>query len=136
MNRVKLPVSEVNVLKNNIRRLNVSHNELKELPEGIGTLINLTHLFASYNRLSILPPTMKHLKKLQVLDLRHNELNRLDIGELKHLEKLYLEGNPLPLQVIRRLMEQMNSRSHKLFIDITGEIDGYIYLIRGINQDK
>ena len=63
---------------------------------------------------------MKNLEKLEELDLRSNKLKGLfkGIGDLKQLQKLYVEGNPLTLQVIKSLVELMGRKSGKLTIDI------------------
>ena len=106
-----------------LAKLNLNHNELTHLPESIGVLVNLLYLFVSNNRLSLLPTSMKNLEKLQQLDLRNNKLKGpfKGIGNLMQLQELYVEGNPLTLQVIKSLVELMDSKSGKLTIDIAGK---------------
>ena len=93
------------------------------MPESIGVLVNLLYLFVSDNRLSLLPASMKNLKKLQQLDLRNNKLKGpfKGIGDLKQLQGLYVEGNPLTLPVIKSLVELMDRKPGKLTIDIAGK---------------
>ena len=40
-------------------KLDLSHNQLYELPEAIGSLLSLTHLFLNDNYLSSLPPIIR-----------------------------------------------------------------------------
>ena len=107
----------------NVTKLNLSNNNLKQLPAEFGDLINLTHLFVSNNCLSSLPTSFKQLKKLQLLDLSKNKLKGLseNIADLKLLERLYVEGNPLTVEEIRSLMELMEKR-RRLMIDIAGKL--------------
>ena len=95
---------------------------LIELPELIGDLINLKHLSANDNQLTLLPRTIKQLQLLQELDLRNNKLKSVvqDTNDLILLERLSVEGNPLRIEEVRSLIELMESRP-SLWIDIAGE---------------
>lgn len=95
---------------------------LIELPELIGDLINLKHLSANDNQLTLLPRTIKQLQLLQELDLRNNKLKSVvqDTNDLIRLERLSVEGNPLRIEEVRSLIELMESRP-SLWIDIAGE---------------
>lgn len=92
--------------------LNLSHNGLVAIPDAIGNLSCLTHLFVSDNYLSFLPVTLKLLKHLRVLDLRNNQLREVlnDIIDLSFLERLSVKGNPLAVEEIRKLMELTDKR--------------------------
>ena len=88
-------------------KLDLSHSELHKLPEVIGFLRSLTHLFLNDNYLSSLQPKIiRPLKHLQELDLRNNKLNdlSLDITELIYLRRLSVQGNPLKDDEKRKLM--------------------------------
>ena len=101
--------------------LDLSHNQLYELPEAIGSLLPLTHLFLNDNYLSSLQPiSIRRLANLQELDLRNNKLNNfsLDITELSCLRKLSVQGNPLKDDETRKLMKLANNER---WIDIAGE---------------
>ena len=67
------------------------------LPENIGQLDGLTHLYLSGNHLKQLPASIGKLRKLEALYLNDNALTQLpeSIGELVKLEQLYLNGNRL-----------------------------------------
>ena len=102
-------------------KLDLSHNQLDELPEAIGSLLSLTHLFLNDNYLSSLQPIIiRRLVNLQELDLRNNKLNNfsLDITELSCLRKLSVQGNPLKDDETRKLMKLANNER---WIDIAGE---------------
>ena len=65
-------------------------NQLRELPQAIAELSNLTVLSVCNNKLSVQPSNIKHLKNLRALELSYNQLTILpdEIGELKKLEWL------------------------------------------------
>ena len=102
-------------------KLDLSHSILYELPESIGSLLSLTHLFLNDNYLSSLQPIIiGRLVNLQELDLRNNKLNNfsLDITELSCLRKLSVQGNPLKDDETRKLMKLAHDER---WIDIAGE---------------
>ena len=102
-------------------KLDLSHNQLHELPESIGSLLSLTHLFLNDNYLSSLQPIIiRRLANLQELDLRNNKLNNfsLNITELSCLRRLSVQGNPLKDAETRKLMKLANNER---WIDIAGE---------------
>lgn len=56
-----------------LTRLDLSHSQLKELPELDG-LENLARLNVSHNKLTDLPPSLRSAKCLRVLDASHNQI--------------------------------------------------------------
>ena len=107
-----------------IRSLNLSYNNLGELPFNfLLQFENLTCLYVNDNRLYSLHENMKFLGRLEELDLRNNQLKKLNvIRELPKLKKLLVEGNPLTLEEIRSLIKQVGTTTRKIFVDITGSI--------------
>ena len=102
-------------------KLDLSHNRLGKLPEAIGSLLSLTHLFLNDNYLSSLQPEIiRPLVNLQELDLRNNQLNNfsLDITKLSCLRRLSVQGNPLNDDETRKLMKLAHNDR---WIDIAGE---------------
>ena len=102
-------------------KLDLSHNQLSQLPTAIGSLLSLTHLFLNDNYLSSLQPIIiRRLVNLQELDLRNNKLNNfsLDITELSCLRRLSVQGNPLKDDETRKLMKLAHNER---WIDIAGE---------------
>ncbi|ASF47503.1 COR domain-containing protein [Methylovulum psychrotolerans] len=77
--------------------LNLSGQEITELPPEIGQLQALQSLYLTENQLSHLPPEIGQLQALQMLDLGKNQLSHLppEIGQLQALKKLYLWNNQL-----------------------------------------
>ena len=70
---------------------------LRYLPESLGSLVNLRHLFIHDNNLVALPLSIGCLQKLKVLDAANNQLENIptSIGQLKSLKFLYLHNNKL-----------------------------------------
>ena len=107
----------------NILSLNLSHNRLKNLPDIFLQLINLTCLNVNNNRLSSLPESIGCLERLQELDLRNNQLKVLDVvRKLPDLRKLLVEGNPLSLVKIRRLIKHVDTTTRSISVDIAGSV--------------
>lgn len=71
-----------------LERLDLSHNDLRALPDSAFALARLTHLDASHNRLTALPEHVAQLQALEVLDLRANRLERLPERALEALPML------------------------------------------------
>ena len=118
-----LLVSLQNLSFANIHTLNLSHNNLAEIPDIFLQLVNLTCLYVNDNRLSSLPESMRRLKGLQELDLRNNQLKGLDVvRELPKLEKLLVEGNLFTLEEIRSLMKHVDTTTRTIFVDIAGSV--------------
>ena len=107
-----------------IRSLNLSYNNLGELPfHFLFQLENLTCLYVNDNRLYSLHENMKFLVGLQELDLRNNQLKKLNVvRELPKLKKLLVEGNPLTLEEIRSLIKHVDTTTRNIFVDIAGSV--------------
>ena len=107
-----------------IQSLNLSYNNLLNLPGlYLFPLESLTCLKVNDNRLSFLPKSMRWLKGLQEVDLRNNQLKKLDVvRELPNLRKLLVEGNPLTLEEIRSLIKHVDKTTRTIFVDIAGSV--------------
>lgn len=77
--------------------LNISNNELDEVPEIVGNLVSCEEFFCQYNKLTCLPEPIASLNKLVELDAKNNLLMQLpaQIGNLQHLTRLSLTNNRL-----------------------------------------
>ena len=81
-----------------LRTLHLNNNELTRLPEGIGSLENLTRLEAAHNRLQDeegLSRQLQSLAHLEWLDLSYNRLDTFDLTGMSELQTLNLRGNRL-----------------------------------------
>uniref|UniRef100_A0A336MYS3 CSON003193 protein n=1 Tax=Culicoides sonorensis TaxID=179676 RepID=A0A336MYS3_CULSO len=91
--------------------LDLSHNKLKEVPEGLEKGKNLLVLNLSYNQIEIIPPSLFiNLTDLLFLDLSHNKLETLppQTRRLSNLQTLILNDNPLELFQLRQLPSLQN----------------------------
>jgi len=78
-----------------LQSLNISYNQLTELPELLGNLIQLQLLDLSNNKLAKLPNSLCQLAQLSVLNLMNNQLDALPdkLGPLRKLHDLTLTNN-------------------------------------------
>ncbi|XP_023816667.1 malignant fibrous histiocytoma-amplified sequence 1 [Oryzias latipes] len=78
-----------------LKKLCVSHNKIQSLPAQIGALQALEELDISFNLLHGLPRSFSSLTRLRALDADHNQLSQfpVEILALGQLEELDLSGN-------------------------------------------
>ncbi|XP_055907906.1 protein flightless-1 [Eupeodes corollae] len=91
--------------------LDLSHNKLKEVPEGLERAKNLLVLNLSHNQIETIPTALFiHLTDLLLLDLSHNKLETLppQTRRLANLQTLILADNPLELFQLRQLPSLQN----------------------------
>jgi internalin A len=80
-----------------LRSLNLSNNGLTDLPASLGQLTDLQTVGLSENQLTALPESLGQLTQLRDLNLADNQLTALpeSLGQLTQLRELYLHGNEL-----------------------------------------
>ncbi|MCB8977345.1 MAG: leucine-rich repeat domain-containing protein [Ardenticatenaceae bacterium] len=80
-----------------LQSLNLSGNNLTELPEWLGQLTQLQSLYLSFNNLTELPEWLGQLTQLQSLNLSSNNLTELPewLGQLTQLQSLDLSSTNL-----------------------------------------
>lgn len=83
--------------KNQVYKLNLSNQKLKEFPKEILLFENLQELNLGKNQIREIPAEINRLKNLQVLNLSKNKIKKLPqtFGDLKELHTLYLSKNRL-----------------------------------------
>lgn len=70
-----ISASELNMqLPINLIKLNLSHNQLCEVPEAVQNLTRITYLDLSYNKIEYYDDTPKFYHTIEVLNLSYNEL--------------------------------------------------------------
>lgn len=91
--------------------LDLSHNKLKEVPEGLEKAKSLLVLNLSHNNIETIPTALFiQLTDLLFLDLSHNKLETLppQTRRLANLQTLILADNPLELFQLRQLPSLQN----------------------------
>lgn len=85
--------------------LSLAGNQLKELPENIGSLNELKALILCDNFIERLPTSIALLTNLKSLSLHKNSLRTLprEIISLKNLTELSLRENPLVVRFVQEL---------------------------------
>lgn len=109
-----------------LKRLDLSHNSLSEIPPSISILVGLKELWLQHNPLEVFPEGVCHLPKLELIDIAHTKIAELPT-ELAHLTKLYemdwrfspLADNLTKLGVdtndilkLRKHLNNLNTRKH------------------------
>jgi Leucine-rich repeat (LRR) protein len=77
--------------------LDLSHKKLKEIPEEVFGLVEITELDLSFNKLTSIPSDIGKLVNLKELHVSRNQLTSIppEIGKLVNLEKLWVYNNQL-----------------------------------------
>ncbi|XP_037363645.1 leucine-rich repeat and death domain-containing protein 1 isoform X3 [Talpa occidentalis] len=89
-----------------LKRLDISNNALREIPQNIGELRSLVSLNAYNNQISCLPPSFLSLSDLQQLNLSGNNIKVLPSGinNLFSLKEINFDDNPLlrpPMEICK-----------------------------------
>ena len=76
-----------------LRYLSVCYNDLRAIPDSIGTCTKLVELSISDNKIKVVPPTIGDCKELRTLQLHGNKIVLIpsSIADLGHLDMLSLE---------------------------------------------
>ncbi|KAH7321009.1 putative cell morphogenesis protein Sog2 [Stachybotrys elegans] len=93
----KLPEEVVDIVKNELERLALSHNQLTTLPARFSECTSLRYLNIRGNQLKEFPMALCDLKSLEILDLGRNQLRVLppDIVRLTSLKVLSVPKNQI-----------------------------------------
>lgn len=95
----------------NLKMLNLSRNNLKQLPSDLGRLVSLETLLLNHNELQTFPAGMGTMRTLRILDVSHNQL--VEVGTLLDripaLEDLNLTSN------VHLDIEKLGTRTRRLY---------------------
>ena len=99
----------------NVHVLDVSHNLLESLPEGLCSTesLGVTEVYASNNEILELPADFSKLLSLKVLDLTDNKLQNIpsEMGECPKLREFKFAGNKLKDRRLGKMMDQCTTKS-------------------------
>jgi Leucine-rich repeat (LRR) protein len=70
--------------------LDLTHNELLDLPDLIGNLKNLSRLLIRYNRLSAIPSSLANCSKLDEFNIEGNNVSQLPVSLKVNRKKFML----------------------------------------------
>ena len=106
-----------------VKKLNLSGQNLTEIPAYVFEYTNLTKLVLSRNGISKIPKEIAKLKKLEVLDLTYNNLTEIPapVFKLPKLRVLSVGHNKLrkfPKQLVSSSIEQLIADHNQI-----GELD-------------
>lgn len=105
----------------NLEYLDISHNQLKEIPFFLTDLKKLAFLDCSHNQITDADIVPSQLKKLKGLNLNHNQLTKIT-ANFPNVENLYLENNQITkidLLHFCKNLKSINLSDNQLnFIDI------------------
>ncbi|KAI1825429.1 RAM signaling pathway protein [Xylaria intraflava] len=92
-----LPEEVVDIIKNELERLALSHNRLTSFPARFSECTTLRYLNVRYNHIQEFPLALCDLKSLEYLDLSHNKIQTLprEIARLTSLKLFALQDNQI-----------------------------------------
>ncbi|KAI9872684.1 MAG: RAM signaling network component, partial [Pleopsidium flavum] len=101
-----IPKEVVSIIKDEVARLSLSHNQIWHIPYKFAECTKLTYVNIRYNLLKEFPKAvgtpstyrqLLHLNQLQILDLSRNKLQKIpeDIGNMTALRVLSIQHNRL-----------------------------------------
>ena len=125
---------EVGISYKELKELNLSNNGLSSLPSNVfSSLINLRKLYMAANNLSNLPQSIGFLLQLQELDLSHNKFTDFPqlLLHLTHLTNINLTNN-----LITQLPKNMSQLTNLQIIDLSCNNISSCYPIFGCTNLK
>lgn len=80
-----------------LRRLDLSHNAILDIPDTISTLVNLKEVWLQHNPIATFPLGLTLIPKLEVIDISHTEIAEIptEASNLTNLFELDWRNTPL-----------------------------------------
>ncbi|XP_031566774.1 leucine-rich repeat-containing protein 47-like [Actinia tenebrosa] len=96
-----------------LARLDISHNELCDLPDGIFKLELISEIRASSNKIGVLSEEVSNLQMLKVLDMSSNVLEAVPVSlaNCLKLKELNLKENRIKDNRLGKLINQCSTKS-------------------------
>ncbi|KAL9957571.1 hypothetical protein ACROYT_G034490 [Oculina patagonica] len=97
----------------NLLRLDVSHNQLTQLPDGIYELEHLAEIHASNNQIASIDANVSKLTSLKVLSLGVNKIELIptELSECHKLKDLHLQDNLIKDSKLVKLIKQCHTKA-------------------------
>ncbi|BAS82926.1 Os03g0212200 [Oryza sativa Japonica Group] len=95
--RLKVVPNEVLQVGNSLRILDLTNNKIAEIPQEVGTLVNMQRLVLAGNLVESIPANIGYLRNLKILTLDRNKISVLpeELGSLSNLQQLSISQNSL-----------------------------------------
>lgn len=118
------------LIKNSIKKLDLSNNNLKTLPAEIGELTELEELYLNDNNLEgSLVAEIRKMPNLRILDASNNNMTGIpaEIGQLKKLEALNYSSNnldtmPNEIENLKDNLKTLDLSGNRYSLEMIGEI--------------
>jgi leucine-rich repeat protein SHOC2 len=117
-NLTELPESVCKI--DSLLELDLSHNQLIRLPDSIGNLTKLIYLNLRSNYLNVLPHSIDNLRKLKVIVIHKNPLINLpdNIGNLTQLTRLRVDSDASQRTNLKLLPESIGNLVNLTYLQI------------------
>ncbi len=117
---------ELGILRfSQLQYVDLSHNQIKYIPDSISRLSQLQHIELSHNKIKHIPDSINGLSKLKILNLACNQIETFPDLKLPQLESLHLSHNlieQVPRSVEALSMLQSIDLSHNHLTEIADTI--------------
>ncbi|XBH86412.1 hypothetical protein VPH35_074073 [Triticum aestivum] len=95
--KLKVVPHEVLQVGNSLRTLDLTNNKIVEVPQEVGTIVNMQRLVLAGNLIENIPANIGYLRNLKILTLDRNRITVLpeELGSLSNLQQLTVSQNSL-----------------------------------------
>lgn len=113
------PLQGSEVVFPNLHHVDLTHNQLTQLPAFVYRAQNISQLFASDNSIAALQPEIGELGSLKQLEMKRNKLTSLphQLASCSKLKSLGLENNPIEDRRLLKLIAQHGAQKPRTVLD-------------------